>query len=287
MRSTFIPLFAVVAIFCLCSPLNAQEFKEHITKEFTLQKDATATTVLVYNLFGSVKVEGYSGDKVVIDIDKSITADDNQWLERGKKELQLGFDQNSDSIVAYISEPWDTRPHTHYYDNNHEKIEYHFRLEYTVKVPYNVSINVGTINNGTIDVKGVNGKLCVNNVNGGIKVTDAKGTTKANTVNGTIEINYVSNPPEASSFHTINGDIRLNCQPGLSADMQFKTMHGEFYTDYPEAELLPVSAIKNVEKTEKGTEYRLSKNTTVRFGSGGKMFKLETLNGNVYIKKQS
>src|SRR5438477_5752455 len=78
MRSAFIPLLAGLAFFCPQMPLHAQEFKEHISKEFSLQKDASVSTVAVYNLFGSVKVEGYSGDKVMIEIDKTITADDNQ-----------------------------------------------------------------------------------------------------------------------------------------------------------------------------------------------------------------
>ena len=36
-----------------------------------------------------------------------------------------------------------------------------------------------------------------------------------------------------------------------------------------------------------GTVYKLNKTTAIRIGSGGKLFEFETLNGNVYIKKQS
>jgi len=283
-----IPLIAGVTFFCNPPAANArQEFKEHISKEFTLQKQAAATTVAIYNLNGPVKVEGYAGDKIVIDIDKTIKAHDDANLETGKKELKVEFEQTGDSIIAWLAEPYDARPHQdrHNYDHYRE-IEYNFNLSFIVKVPYNVNLLAATIQNGSVDVKQVAGTLCVSNINGGVTISDAKGTTKATTINGSIVINYSSNPPGQSSYHTINGDIRLNYQPGLSADMEFKSMHGEFYTDF-DATLLPLAPTKNIEKTGEGTAYKLNKTTTVRFGSGGSLYKLETLNGNVYIKKQS
>jgi hypothetical protein len=64
-------------------------------------------------------------------------------------------------------------------------------------------------------------------------------------------------------------------------------MNGEFYTDFPKAELLPASVSKVQDKKGDGIVYKLNSTTSVRFGKGGKTFKFETLNGNVYIKKQS
>ena len=65
-------------------------------------------------------------------------------------------------------------------------------------------------------------------------------------------------------------------------------MHGDLFTDFPDAELLPASATKVQEKHGGGGQvYKLNTITAVRFGKGGKTFKFETLNGDVYIKKQS
>lgn len=64
-------------------------------------------------------------------------------------------------------------------------------------------------------------------------------------------------------------------------------MNGDFYTDFPGAELLPASVTKVQEKKGEGMVYKLNATTAVRFGKGGRIFKFETLNGNVYIKKQS
>jgi len=266
-----------------------EEFKEHISKQYTIQK--TATSVLtIYNLDGFIKVEGYAGDKVIIEVDKTISAKNTDVLEQGKKEVKLGFEQIGDSVVAYMIEPWDTRPHDWRDGDNwhdHRRIEYRCNLGFTVKVPFNANLRVSTVNNGDVTVKDVTGTLHVGNVNGGITILNAKGTTHANTVNGDLTVNYLSNPTEASTFYTLNGKLTATFQPNLSADLQFKTMNGAFYTDFPDTQLLPPTVIKNHEKKGDGTVYKLNKDTELRIGSGGKKFKFETLNGNIYIKKQS
>lgn len=265
-----------------------EEFKEHISKQYTIQK-TTGGLLAIYNLDGFIKVEGYAGDKVMIEVDKTIRAKNKEILEQGKKEVKIGFEQLGDSVVAYLLEPWDTRPHTDRFNWNDERreIEYNCSLEFTIKVPFNMNLHVSTVNNGDIDVKNVAGNLRVNNVNGGIAITNAKGATTAHTINGDLTVNYLSNPPEASSFYTLNGKLTAVFQSNLSADLQFKTMNGAFYTDFENSQVLPPTITKNEEKRGGGTVYKLNKDTQLRIGSGGKQFKFETLNGNIYIKKQS
>lgn len=288
MKTKFIPFMAGMALYCVCTSVKAQEYKEHLHKEFAFQKDASAITVAIYNINGSVKVEGYSGDKVMLEIDETISAKTDAMLETGKKEFKLEFKQMGDTIIAYIAEPIDSRPNRNWNRNRDGwHVGYHYNLEFSVKVPFNVNLDVSTVNGGNVNVQDVAGILNVHNVNGSITVANAKSATNARTVNGNVVVNYVSNPTDESSYNTINGDIRINYQKDLSADMQFKSMHGDFYTDFADASAMPIQAIKNVEKIANGTVYKLNKTTTFRFGAGGKIFRFETLNGNVYIKRQS
>jgi hypothetical protein len=268
-----------------------EQFKEHISKQYTLQKTASAY-VTIYNLEGSIKVEGYAGDKVLIEVDKTISAKDKDILEQGKREVIVEFEQIGDSVIAYLKEPWDTRPHDWRDDrdnswNNRRRIEYNCALQFVVKVPFNVNLRVSTVNDGEVVVKDVAGKLDVSNVNGGIEIVNAKGTTHATTVNGDLTVNYVTNPPASSSFYTLNGKLTATFQSNLSADLSFKSMNGAFYTDFENTEVLPPVVTKNQESKGKGTIYKLNKDTQLRIGTGGKQFKFETLNGNIYIKKQS
>jgi hypothetical protein len=266
---------------------QSKEAKEQISKEFTLTADAGRSTFALYNVFGTVKVQGYAGSKVLVEATKTIRSDNAAFLEMGKKEAKLGFTQHGDSVVVYMAEPFDSRPHQGNQRNwNHRDIEYHYEFDFVVKVPYAMNLHVSTVNNGSMEVTDVTGLLNVGNVNGPIKLTNVKGTTRAHTVNGNVEATYAANPPAASSYKTINGQIKVKYPSNLSADMHFKSMHGEFYTDFPNPEVLPAQVTKNQEGRGNGTVYRLSKATAVRLGKGGTDLQFETLNGDVTVTKQ-
>lgn len=283
MKRLIIPVLTGLGLCFAQFSASAQEYKTHISKEFTYQKGMVG----IYNLFGPVKVEGYSGNKVLMEIDETISADDKETVEQGKKEFKLEFEQKPDSIIAYLGEPWNTKPHQdNRHWNDHRHIEYRVKLEFVVKVPYNVNLDASTVNDGDLDVKNVYGTLKINNVNGKIDIVNAKGTTRAHTVNGGVTVNYLAVPPDASSYYSINGELRVTYPASLAADVSFKSMNGQFYTDFQNVEVMPSRIIKSENKSGSTTTYKLSKNSDMRFGAGGKIFKFETLNGNVYIKKQ-
>jgi DUF4097 and DUF4098 domain-containing protein YvlB len=224
-----------------------------------------------------------------MEIDKTISAKDEKWLEIGKQEFELGFDQQNDTIWSYIAEPYDSRPHEwrDYGWNDRRRIEYTYTLEYTVKVPYDMNVHVSTVNKGEVVVQDVAGVLSAHNVNGAITIKNAKNTTDARTINGNLTVNYVTIPPGNSNYYTLNGTLTVTYPSNLSADMEFKSMNGAFYTDFDNVQVMPARVTKSEEKSAEGTVYKLDKNSDIRIGSGGKTFKFETLNGNVYIKKQS
>lgn len=288
MKKLFIPLLVGAVLCCACTKAKAQDYKEHISKEFTLQKTASTSVLTIYNVFGFIKVEGYAGDKVVMEIDETISGKTSDIVEQGKREFKLEFDQTGDTVMAYIAEPYDSRPHEYRYNDWHDRrIEYLYKLNFTVKVPYSMNLHVSTVNDGDVQVENVTGSLSVHNVNGPITITNAKGTTDAHTINGNLTVNYLAVPPASSTYYTLNGKLEVTYPANLSADLEFKSMNGAFYTDFPDFEVLPTRVTKNVQKEGSGTIYKLNKDTGLRIGSGGKTFRFETLNGNVYIKKQS
>lgn len=282
-------LLAGLVLYCTSAVAQTLEFKNRISKEFTLSKDAGNTTLAIYNISGFIKVEGYSGTKVIVEVDQTLSAKTPELLEQGKKEFLLQFDQNADSVLAYIAQPFDSRPKRNNWneDKNRRRIDYKYNLDFTVKVPYALNLHVSTVNAGDVSVRDVTGSLFAHNVNGAVTLTNIKGATDARTINGNVEANYVSVPPDPSKYYTLNGDIKISYPASLSADLSFKTFQGDFYTDFPNAELLPPQVTKTQEKKENGTVYKLNKDSAIRIGNGGKMLRFETFNGNVYIKKQS
>jgi hypothetical protein len=288
MKKVIVILLVGMGIICAVPEANATEFKEHMSREFALSANAGGCTLFIYNITGFIKVEGYSGNKVLLEMDKTVTADDDKTLEVGKKEFRLAFDQRTDTIMAYIAGPYDSRPHRNWnYHDDRPEPDYQYSVDFTVKVPFDMNLHISTVNDGIILVNNVSGSLYINNVNEEIKIKNAKGTTFAHTVNGDVSVSYLTNPAGESSYYTINGNINVSYQPDLSADLNFKSMNGDFYTNFPGVELLPASVTKVREKKGDGFVYKLNATTAVRFGKGGQKFKFETLNGNVYIKKQS
>jgi hypothetical protein len=281
-----------------CAPgVHAEDFKEKMVRELSLSKEASTSTLAVFNINGFIRVEGYSGNKVLIEVEKTITAGDKETLEAGKRDLKLLFEQNADSIIVYTDDPicsFHRRNGGRNRENgrcgdccghNRQRADYDFKLNFTIKVPFAMNLYVSTVNKGDVVVKGVEGNLRTFNVNGAITLTDVKGTTEVSTVNGDVEAHYKANPDGKSSYHTLNGDIKIDYPANLSADLQFKNTNGDFYTDFPNAELLPVEVTKNQEGRGGGTVYKLNKASSVRIGNGGRTYRYETFNGNIYIKK--
>ncbi|GAB2777617.1 hypothetical protein GCM10027275_20960 [Rhabdobacter roseus] len=287
MKKQLWALLGGLVLGCTHSEAQNQKFSERVRQEFTLVGTAGASTLVIYNINGFIRVEGTSGSTVSLEAHKQLTAKDQLGLDKGKQEFKLGFEQRGDTIFAYLAEPYDSRPSRERRDWGRDKLEYDFTVDFTVKVPRAMNLNVSTINRGDVTVKDVSGSLRVRNINGAIGLTNASGLTDAHTINGNLEATYASTPADASAYYTLNGDIKVSYPASLSADLQFKSFQGEFYTDFPQAETLPAQVVKNKEKRGDKTVYKLNKTTAVRIGNGGKTLRFETFNGNVYIKKQS
>jgi hypothetical protein len=288
MKQMIIPLLAGLVLSCTQAQAQKLEFKEHLSKEFTLNQSKGKNTLAIYNIDGPLQVKGYNGDKVIFEVNKTISADDKQTLETGKNEFKVSFEQKGDSIISYISEPFDSRPNRNNHNrNNYIKIDYHYNLEYIVKVPFSMDLVISTVNNGNILVEDVSGLLSVSNVNGAIKLTNVKGVSHIHTVNGNVDAKYVTVPSGPSEFKTLNGDVTISYPKDLSADCEFKSFNGEFFTDFPDAQNLPAKLVKSQESNHSKTTYKVNSETSIRIGNGGKVFRFETFNGNIYLKKQS
>lgn len=275
-------ILLVTGALISCAQTNAQQSsKEHISKEIALQSPAKQVTLAVYNMMGSIKVEGYSGNKVLVEIDKTTSAKQKDDMELGLKEFQLGIDEKSDSIIVYTKAPYNTRPNS----KNDEKTnrKYSVKLDFVIKVPHDVNVTLSTINDGNLEVANVNGKLKVTNINGAIKVENAKGLADLHTINGNLDVTYASEPIDGSTYYTLNGTINATYPADLSADIKLKTMNGNFYTDFPDAEVVPKTVVK---KSNTGNTYKLNNDTHLKIGSGENKVNFETLNGDIYIKKK-
>src|SRR5512133_4106065 len=129
MKKVIVALLMGMGIVCTVQEAHCREFREHLSKEFVLTGNGSVSTLFIYNISGFIRVEGYSGNKVLLEMEKTISADDDKNLETGKKEFRLAFDQRSDTVMAYIAEPYDSRPRRQWYHNDDRReIEYNYKV---------------------------------------------------------------------------------------------------------------------------------------------------------------
>ncbi|KPM48727.1 DUF4097 family beta strand repeat-containing protein [Jiulongibacter sediminis] len=279
-------LMIIVGLLATCQQSPAQErvFEEHISRQFDV---VDGSTLAIYNVFGSIDVEGYDGNRILLEIDKKLIAENANELAKAKEEFKLNFDQKTDSLIVFIKEPRDSRPDRNYRNWEHKEIKYTYHLEFKVKVPRSLNLVAVTVNDGEVLVRNVDGKLKIHNVNGGISLTNVSGITYAHTVNGDVDITYASQPKGESSYYTLNGDLTVFYPQNLSADCDYKSFNGELFTDFPEVTMLPTTVSKNIKENDNTIRYKLESNTRFRIGNGGSQLHFETFNGNVYIKQKS
>ena len=92
MKYFAIPILAGMVFCCTQDHAQISEFKKHSVKEFILFAKAERNIFSVYNINGNIRVEDYDGDKVILEIDKTINAKNNEILQKGKDEFKINFE---------------------------------------------------------------------------------------------------------------------------------------------------------------------------------------------------
>lgn len=293
-------IITMMAFMLMVQITIAQSFSEKITKELSFEKQTTDNALMIANINGNIKVVGYAGDKILLTVEKIITAKTQERLEKGKKEIQLGIIDRADSLILYSDGPcnrfekrtnrknksdWNNNEWGYNWNDNNERDcreSYDYTLNFTLQVPYGVHLQLSTINDGDIVVENMKGSVDADNINGSIKLSNLVRESSASTINGDVDITYTQNPDKACRFYTLNGDINAYFQKDLGASLSFESFNGEFYTNINQIEALPVMVEK--QKEGNGIKYKVNGNR-YKIGKGGALLDFETFNGNVYLKE--
>jgi hypothetical protein len=294
-------------IYMLCCLIGtgtaaAQSFSEKITRELSFEKKGN-NAVMIFNINGPVSVVGYAGDKVVIEVEKTIRAKTDARLEKGKKEIQLGVIDRADTLLLYVSGTCNTfgkekRSRGHddrsgtwgYHWNNcgrgddNCREEYDYTMKFTLKIPQAVNLYAATINDGDIRIENIAGKVYANNINGSIALKSISGSTDASTINGSVDLEYAQNPIADCRYYSLNGDINANFRKGLTANVSFKSFNGGLYTNVDQLVAVPSPLEKRNDGD--GLRYKIG-GSRYQVGKGGVLLDFETFNGDAYLKEKT
>ena len=280
--------------------LNAQTFTEKITREFSLEKKSVDNAVVIANINGNVKVVGYTGDKILVEVTRSISAKTEARLEKGKTDIKLGVLDLADTIILYVDglcggfgKVHDKQRRSAGYGRwgynwnngcNDCNAGFDYKMDFVVRIPSSLNISASTINNGDINIENVDGVVVANNINGSIRLNNLMRESIASTINGNVDVVYARNPQKDCRYYSLNGDINAWFQQGLSASMSFESFNGSFYTNIDLLEALPVQVEKKDMK--EGVKYKVNGNRYKVGAGGGANLDFETFNGNVYLKEK-
>ncbi len=201
------------------------------------------------NVNGSVQVDGWEREEVEIRALK--TARENPAdADRVKIEVET-----KNAAVAV---------HTRYPQNSGVEVT----VEYRVHVPYRVLFGGVETVNGSIVVRGVEGKGWLRSVNGNVEVLDSSGRFSARTTNGNLRLELrpltEGDPVELS---TVNGSVVLAVPANSRANLDVRSMNGDFFSE------LPVAAQGSFN----------ARSFHGQLGSGGSTVSIRTVNGGIRV----
>jgi DUF4097 and DUF4098 domain-containing protein YvlB len=143
------------------------------------------------------------------------------------------------------------------------------------------------MHSGLVRVENVGGDIEAENMNGGITLLNVSGTVIASTTNGDIEVVLAGLAPDKPiSLANFNGDIDLTLPADAKASLRLKSQQGDVYSDFDL--LLKSTPIRTEETGKKAGRFHVSIERAVEgtIGGGGAEVKLETYNGDIYIRKK-
>ncbi len=282
-----VPISAVMlAVAALAaSAAHAEVTATRMLEDSVPIDSSTGLTVIVANVFGSVRVTAHDRNTVDMRATETLRGDTQADLDRARAEVELRTVREDGRVAFQVRRPNDTCGADCNCGCNHWD-GYVAEYDIEVFVPRNAAVELKTVNDGEIVVDGVRGDFDVRNVNGAVRLSGLRGAGRATTVNGPLEASFERAPTAATSFKTINGEVEVTFPADLAADLEFQTMHGEIYTDF---DVEPLARDPVGERTRDGAAVviRAQRPSAVRVGAGGPTHTFETLNGDVYVREAS
>jgi DUF4097 and DUF4098 domain-containing protein YvlB len=226
---------------------------------------ARGKTVEIRNINGAILAEPAQGNTLEVTATRRAKKSDPRSvrIEVAQSGDHVTFCALYPTTPGYPPNTCDERGrnHTHTKDND-------VRVEFRIKVPAGVRLEAHTVN-GDVRALGMTASVEAKTVNGEVRV-ETTSWAEASTVNGSVEVAMGGRGwPDGLDFRTVNGDIHLDVDGPVDADLRAETMNGAIESDYP--------------LTLQG---KLRKNRVrATIGRGGPELALATLNGSIELRR--
>lgn len=240
---------------------------------------AAAPRLVIDNIWGNVRVRTGTAREIAVTVDEKRSAPNEELFELSKQTIYLDVQADAGGVAMVVGKPDDMmRPRI----NRCRECRVDYQFEVTV--PPGTLIDVSTVTDGSIDVAGAGGPVSASNVNGPVAVTNLQDCAQIESINGAVDVSFVRAPSRDCSIKTINGDITLTVPGGAGFDAALSMMQGKVMS---ELDLEPLALPAKVERKNADGRfvYHIEQAAGIRLGKGGPTFSIESLNGDLRIRK--
>jgi len=159
------------------------------------------------------------------------------------------------------------------------------KISVVARIPRRADLDLSTVQNGEIIVSNISGNLELSNVNGPITASGISGSIIATSVNDAVDLSFVSiDDANVSSLETVNGELTVRLPANLGVQIHLDTSQGEIFSDF-EVDVQPSkpSVIRN--ENSGGSEVRIESVIIANINGGGPIIRMNSLNGDINIRK--
>lgn len=230
---------------------------------------------------GGMTITGYDGKDVIVDthggrMRHGRHSDDNDEAPQGMHKLEIPGNMGLDiveenNVVTIKSTSWTG-------DGG-----------LTIMVPRRSSLQLKCMNNGDIEVSGVDGEIDAENLNGRILLNNVSGSVVAHSLNGEVKASLDRvDPNKGMSFSTMNGVVDVTLPKDVKANLRMKTDNGDIYSDFD----VKLNADRSAQTETSGKpgegryHVRIDKALRGTINGGGPEIQLISFNGQIYLRQK-
>jgi len=238
---------------------------------------APVPKLLIDNIWGNVRVRRGSAREIVVTISEKRSAPTQELFDLSKETIYLDVRADAAGVSLVVAKPESMGRRDRC---RNCRVEYQFE----VTVPTGTDVDVSTVTDGGIDVAGTGGPVNASNVNGPVAARDLQDCAQIESVNGAVDVSFARSPSRDCSIKTINGDITLTVPGSAGLDAALSMMQGKVVSEF---DLEPLALPAKVEQRNEDGRfiYHVAQAAGIRLGKGGPTFSIESLNGDLRIRK--
>lgn len=261
-------IIAALALVSLATPVLAQISPQIVNVPISRPGEPVKLDISIMS--ARIEVIGENRDDAMFEVSvadsqrRIVTPSGTQIVKGGAYSLEIEEEDNEISFDA----DWRSN-----------------KVTVLVRIPKRANLDLSTINNGEIIVSNIEGNLKLSNVNGPITATNISGSVIAEAVNKTIKVHFDRiDDDNATSFESVNGDLRLGLPRNAGVQLQLDTARGKIYSDF-EVDVSMDEAKVERKDHRNGSQIRIDNVIVAKINGGGPIVRMKGLYGDIYIEK--